>query len=431
MKSKQLIALTLAVLIAFITALHGYVVGANLTFLALASLAGTRACRRGQLGAAPDTNDVTAELNLNEILDAAIAAFSRTILPLTVFATVFRDVQLRGTDKVEVPYYPLQGSTSKDFAGTYDMSTGAGSNTLTREITVNRRKYQPMSLTGREIARLPMLNAQKLGAMKGEKLAYDVIQDVLSLVTAANFPSVAFTGLSGVFDSDSVVDIRTACGKNSALLAVADAATTNGSATLTSATADFHPSDVGLGISGAGIPAATTIIGVTNNTTITLSANATATAAGVAVTINRPIQPWPDSGRGLIVTPDYDGALLKDANFRRDLTVAEQSTVNTGNLPRVYGFDYGQTAAIPNNGENLVGMATYMSAILAAFSPIEPPPSTRKLMTRYEIATDPNGISIEYREWGNPGTDTDNKVIECNYGFTKGETQAIKRLKSA
>jgi Phage tail tube protein len=66
---------------------------------------------------------------------------------------------------------------------------------------------------------------------------------------------------------------------------VADAATTNASPTLTSATAAFNAADVGRTITGAGIPAATTILTVTNATTITMSANATATAAGVAITI--------------------------------------------------------------------------------------------------------------------------------------------------
>ncbi len=64
-----------------------------------------------------------------------------------------------------------------------------------------------------------------------------------------------------------------------------DAGTTNGSATLTSATTAFVPADVGKMISGAGIPAGTTILTVGSSTSITLSANATATATGVSITI--------------------------------------------------------------------------------------------------------------------------------------------------
>lgn len=73
--------------------------------------------------------------------------------------------------------------------------------------------------------------------------------------------------------------------------AFADAATTNTSTTITSATAGFTFSDIGRPISGAGIPANTTIAGVTNPTTAILSQAATATATGVAITITRAYKP--------------------------------------------------------------------------------------------------------------------------------------------
>lgn len=66
---------------------------------------------------------------------------------------------------------------------------------------------------------------------------------------------------------------------------VNDGVTTNGDATLTSATAAFTDADVDAPISGAGIPANTYIASVTTATTVELSANATATASGVTVTI--------------------------------------------------------------------------------------------------------------------------------------------------
>jgi phage tail sheath protein FI len=65
-----------------------------------------------------------------------------------------------------------------------------------------------------------------------------------------------------------------------------DGVTTSGSATLTSATANFSAtSDVGLKIWGAGIPAKTTIKSVESATSVTLTQNATSTASGVAVTV--------------------------------------------------------------------------------------------------------------------------------------------------
>ena len=66
-----------------------------------------------------------------------------------------------------------------------------------------------------------------------------------------------------------------------------DGTTTNASAIVTSLTAGFSSADVGLSISGAGIPANTTILSVQSSTRITLSTNATATASGVTITIGR------------------------------------------------------------------------------------------------------------------------------------------------
>lgn len=65
----------------------------------------------------------------------------------------------------------------------------------------------------------------------------------------------------------------------------ADGATTSGSTTVTSATIAFTGSDGGRIITGAGIPAGTTVASITNATTAVLSAAATATATGVSLTM--------------------------------------------------------------------------------------------------------------------------------------------------
>lgn len=65
---------------------------------------------------------------------------------------------------------------------------------------------------------------------------------------------------------------------------VTDASRTSDSPTLTSATAAFTADDVGRSVTGVGIPGGTTILTVTNATTIQMSANATSTATGATVT---------------------------------------------------------------------------------------------------------------------------------------------------
>lgn len=130
----------------------------------------------------------------------------------------------------------------------------------------------------------------------------------------------------------------------------ADAATTNGSATLTSATAAFRASDVGKGISGAGIPVSTTVLSVQSATSITLSANATATATGVTITIagrtaasNRPntrtayafiVDAYDTCSAYGSPAADYEGrarrALVASESkaVERELATAEKMTLN-------------------------------------------------------------------------------------------------------
>lgn len=66
---------------------------------------------------------------------------------------------------------------------------------------------------------------------------------------------------------------------------VTDINTTNADATITAPAGTFSAADVGAAITGAGIPALTTILSVTNSGSAEMSANATATAAGVDATI--------------------------------------------------------------------------------------------------------------------------------------------------
>lgn len=66
---------------------------------------------------------------------------------------------------------------------------------------------------------------------------------------------------------------------------VTDVATTDESPVITSAGGNFVAADVGKTVTGAGIPALTTILSRQSATQVTLSADATATATGVDVTI--------------------------------------------------------------------------------------------------------------------------------------------------
>jgi len=151
-------------------------------------------------------NTIAAGLKLDLILDSAMTAFKQTLMPLAMIATAFYDMPLEGTNKALVAYYPIETAASKDFNGSYvcDKST----DTQTKEVTVNKRKYQPLSYTSEELRRQPRFDPEKLGALKGAKLAEDIMTDIFSVVTAANYGAAAFTGAAGDFDVDDVIDLE-------------------------------------------------------------------------------------------------------------------------------------------------------------------------------------------------------------------------------
>jgi hypothetical protein len=300
--------------------------------------------------------DLAAGLQTTIVLNAALLAFRKKIIPLRMFATAWKRDQapLSAGKTMSVPYYPLEAVASKDFAGSYDF-TGSGPDVETRDVTINKRKYQPLICTSEELSRYNF-NPEKLGEMKGNRLANDVVTDVLSLVTAANFGAAVFTGAAGTFDADDVADIQLACDE----------------------------------------------------------AN------------------WPAEMRSLLLKSSYNTSLVKDNAIQAEYASGTTDPLYEGRIPRLSGFDVFPSNEIPANGENLVGMAIYPSALLVGFAPIPPADSVRKNLTAYEVVEDPEtGIYIEYRAWGDPDSDSHKEVIEVNYGYAKGEGAAIKRLISA
>jgi hypothetical protein len=148
-------------------------------------------------------------LTLNE----TIRAFAIPLLPLRLFSTVFNNVPLKGTDEVVVPYYALNTTASSDLTSTALPAYVFGQATATsmKKITVNKRKYQPLDYSSEEFRRQPFFSAVRLGAMNAERLAVDIFNDVMSVVTLANFGAPAKTTAAATITSDDIVDIRGSC----------------------------------------------------------------------------------------------------------------------------------------------------------------------------------------------------------------------------
>lgn len=174
-----------------------------------------RAEREGILAVmnAAAANNIDAALKRVLILNETVRDFAIRVLPLRLFSTVFESVPLQGTDEVVVPYYPLQAAASSDFTDG-DGTDGTGyqfsqaTNTSSKKITVNKRKYQPLDYSSKDFRRQPWFDAVRLGKMNAEKLGVDILTDILSVVKAAAYGAAVKSITAANYTSDDVVDLR-------------------------------------------------------------------------------------------------------------------------------------------------------------------------------------------------------------------------------
>lgn len=141
----------------------------------------------------------------------AFIAFRDALTPLAgAFATDFGGEIGNNRQVVDVPVF--NGYTAGTYAGDY--TTNASNNVGAVTVTVNKHQYKTISLTDLEVSNngSGATNLINFGRKLGDALSLAVYQDVLSVVTAANYgTATAFTGTSTGFDSDDVVDIKTVC----------------------------------------------------------------------------------------------------------------------------------------------------------------------------------------------------------------------------
>lgn len=312
-------------------------------------------------------NQFAENLNLDEIAIEVLEGFKRVLLPLNIFSKQFNNVPLKGTNKIVVPYYPLDDEDIQDFEGSYEVESNT--QTLSKEILVDKRKFSKLSYTSEEKARMPNFDPQQLGRLKGENLAFKLITDILSIVTASNYGDVAFDpsqqnySLANkivvtpeAFDNDDLIDLKTICTKSN----------------------------------------------------------------------------WSFSGRSLILDGSLTNSLEKswgnDGGAATHGFAPNAYNLNYGNKA---SFKLIEANCIPDNNEKLLGFAVHPSAILLATSPIKPDDALEKIID-YRIFPDPEtGITIVYREFADANNDKVNKVWELSYGYAVGETNAIKRIVSA
>lgn len=386
-------------------------------------------------------NTIDSELQLTTVLDTALVAFKRAILPLTLFSTIFRNVMLQGTNKIAVPYYPLSTSSSqtRTASGSY-IALATDTDTQMRDITLNKNKVQAISFTSEELNRQPAFNPEMHGRLKGEKLAYDIINDILSVVRAADFDSTTISASTAAnFDEDDVADLAKLCmddfwpeaGRGLALgsghyfnlikqPAIIDGSQSGSFEALREAMVRRL-----MGFDIFGSPAVPTNNG-TAVTSITGEADTeviTATAHGLAVG-DRVRFPALSGGENLTAdTGRYYVVSVPSANTLTVSATVGGSAVN---------FTTDITDGSIQKYENIVGMAVLPSAIGVAFAPVQPSAAMRRQLADYRIVDDPeSGISLEYKHLVYPDTDQEVQVIEAHYGYATMETDALKIIRES
>jgi prepilin-type N-terminal cleavage/methylation domain-containing protein len=109
---------------------------------------------------------------------------------------------------------------------------------------------------------------------------------------------------------------------------VQDAVTTSGSTTITSATANFTSSDVGVSITGTNIASGAMIQSVTNSTTAVMSAAATATGTAQTITLNATTVVYNISGNAITRT---ENGVLTNIAYSTNSELVQTSDVTLTN----------------------------------------------------------------------------------------------------
>jgi ATP-dependent Clp protease protease subunit len=166
------------------------------------------AANRKKLQHVLNTNTVDPALKRNVILQDFMRDFKRKLLRLGIFATTYSNIPLQGTNKMTIPFYDLDTTTSKNFSNTtgyeFDHDTATGK----RELTINKRKYKPMTFHSEEFRRQPYFRPSVNMALMAEQLSVDVWLDVLSVLTRSNYGAPVTNIEAGAFDSDEMAKLR-------------------------------------------------------------------------------------------------------------------------------------------------------------------------------------------------------------------------------
>jgi hypothetical protein len=152
--------------------------------------------------------------NLTQVQDIRIAdkfleAFVAALTPLRAFSTDFSPEFTQRGKTVNVPVIGA-ANASYDFAGSY--SQNADSSVDGIPVVLDRHKVQSLHLTDKEVSESSWVSIERLAVSKARQLAQDVLTDIWSLITSANYGAAALDPVEAEdFNADTVLAVRQAC----------------------------------------------------------------------------------------------------------------------------------------------------------------------------------------------------------------------------
>lgn len=138
---------------------------------------------------------------------------------------------------------------------------------------------------------------------------------------------------------------------------------------------------------------------------------------------------WPEVGRAFVGGTGHKVALNQDDAIKHWQNSNSTDALRRGSVGQLSTFDVYFSPRIPTNDEDLAAFICLPPAAIFASAPILPAPGVRAKLLSYDIVVEPQtGIAIEYRYGADEWKDTDREVVECNYGYGKGNGSALQRI---
>jgi hypothetical protein len=144
-----------------------------------------------------------------KVAQNALLPFRGALLPIRAFSTNFSPDPAEKLDTVRVPVVAPPAQSS-DFAGSYTANPDSTISVI--PVVLNRHKFKSVHVTAREAAATALNVLDTLVSAAVKQLAQDVLQDIFSAITAANYGAPVIPALAAAdFDYRKLLAIREAC----------------------------------------------------------------------------------------------------------------------------------------------------------------------------------------------------------------------------